>query len=1244
MLPANSKILFPLFFLSCLISLSAQHKQFVFERITTEEGLTQNNINFITQDDYGYTWIATEDGLNRYDGYEVKTYRYDPSNKNSPRGNWMHRLYTDSRGNIYISQAIGGFDIFNQATGDFYPLVNTPSDSTTISSNSLPSSFLEDTHGNIWIGYAGGGLNKYNPEMKTIQRYLPKSFDENSISGLNISSIYQDKINDSSHVWVSTIDRGLNRININANTIERFEWRDIQYPQTLFEFIQNTISARGVTRKIIEVNDSADVKEELIITNAKSFIVICTGEALQQQKYDYGFITRDGKLIWDFDQRKSLNAGGANKNRILIDVIKLQPGRYELNYVSDDTHSFDRWNETPPSHREFWGIQLVEVSDEEAARIKRVIEDINSSYAFPSQIVVGISSDSKGNVYFSTWGSGLLRYDIHLNKFEIILKNKDENHNDNFLRQIGIVNDNLLWAFNKKHELLLIDLKEEKKIQLPQTIVVNPRVNNVSVDKYENIWVAQGSNGLYKISLEGNKVTVKHFTHVEDDEKSISSNAIRGIFSDKFGNVWIGTLKNGLNRINPGKINFSIALNNLPLNSAGDYPSISSFAEDNNNLYIGTMGSGIFVQDKNSQIISSIKKLNNIKFIRSLMIDGNFIWIGTHGEGFFIADLRDMNLQVKLYENLREEVSNQRIIALFKDSHGYYWVGTGSNGLYKLDPITNSFKHYYPNVYDSSSLPSVAVWSIYEDKFNTLWIGTAVGGLSRYDYDSDNFVNYLNNESDPGSINNLSITCFTEDELGNFWVGTYSGGINKMDRQKGQFSFITTKEGLPNNRIDGLLVDSDGCIWVSTNYGLARYNPQTGQIKKYEKTNGLQSNEFLRGSFYKSKDGMMYFGGAKGFNLFDPQRLSGSSQKPKILFTEFRKFNKPIRFDKSLNQLEEIELSYYDNHFSFEFIALDYSNPDKSQYAYKLEGFDPDWINSGSRRFASYTNLNPGSYTFRVKAANSEGIWNNEGISIALVITPPFWMTWWFYPLLTLVIASTLWGLHIRRLSVKVNHTLTLERIRISERETVREEMARDFHDELGHKLTRITVFVRRLKKHLNGAAKNIIDDLNNVSETSSDLRIGAKDLIWTLKPDEDSLYDLTIRLKDFGDDLFDGTDIKFLENGISDNLKKYNLPMEWKRHLVLIFKEAMNNSLKYAGCMNVELKVNVVNGTLTMSLCDDGVGFDSADQSNGYGINNIRTRAKKINGDLKVISNVGEGTTIKFVAEIPNSINEKVI
>ncbi len=409
-------------------------------------------------------------------------------------------------------------------------------------------------------------------------------------------------------------------------------------------------------------------------------------------------------------------------------------------------------------------------------------------------------------------------------------------------------------------------------------------------------------------------------------------------------------------------------------------------------------------------------------------------------------------------------------------------------------------------------------------------------------------------------------------------------------------------------------------------------------------TNGLQSNEFVRGAFIKSQEGTFYFGGAKGMNYFNPDILRSISKPPKILLTEFKKFNKPVHFDGYLNSIDKIDLSYFDNYFSFEFIAFDYSNPDKCQYAYKLEGFDDEWINSGSRRFASYTNLDPGEYIFKVKAANGEGIWNEAGVSVALVISPPFWLTWWFFVVLAVSILLVLWWLHIRRLNFTVQQTLAHERIRVSERETVREELARDFHDELGHKLTRITVFVRRLKKQLNGNSRSrrLIEDLNNVSETSNDLRIGAKDLIWTLKPDEDTLYDLAIRLKDFGDDLFNATDIKFLEKGISEKLKNYNLPMDWKRHLVLIFKETMNNTLKYAECESVELEINVEENNLEVLLSDDGIGFDTASKADGYGIQNIKDRARKIKGELNIISNIGKGTIIQFKAVIPKIIKEK--
>ncbi len=1238
----NSKLFkFVLFVLFINVS-TAQHKRYTFEHLTTERGLTQNGINFITMDTFGYIWIATEDGLNRYDGYEVKTFRFDPSDKNSPRGNWMNRVYSDSKGRIYIAQAIGGFDIYDQATGKFTSLVNDPDDTTTISGTVLPSAFLEDTDGNIWIGYPGQGLNKYYPKTGKVERFLPNRFDKNSISGIGISSIYQDITNDSLHIWVATLDRGMNKLNIRTNKVERFGWRDVQYSQALFEFVESKISSDVRAYQIVEVKDNADIQKEFVVERKSKFIVICSGEAYQRLKADYGFISMNDKIIWEFDQLRSFNAGGSIKNRILIDVIELEKGKYKLNYASDENHSYNSWNEIPPERPNLWGISLIEISPADAKIVNQYLNDINCESVAQFEAVFEIISDSTGDLLLAAWGEGLVKLNNRTNTFQQIFMNKEITHPDNFIRNIGRVNDRIIWTINRDFEFNLIDIIEKKKIEIPEKIIVQQTANTVTVDKYKNIWIAQGNKGLYKISLLFGTAELKHFTHDENDKKSISSNSIRQIYSDKFGNTWIGTFGNGVSRINPGKIQFNIALDDLTPNVSGDYPSVSSFAEDaEGNIYIGTLGKGLFQFNDSMEQITQVKEFKESRYIRSLMIEGDTIWIGTLSKGFYLFDIKTKRVLSGIHKVLKEELSESIIYFSYKDSKNFYWIGTAAKGLYKLDPFKNSFKQYKPDQNYSDSLPSLTVWSIYEDKYNTLWIGTSVGGLSKYNYNEDNFTNYYYDEFDPASINNRSFTCFAEDEKENLWIGTYSGGINKYDRSADNFSYTTINEGLPNNRIDGLLVDDNGFLWASTNNGLARFDPNTGQIKKYSMANGLQSNEFVRGAFYKSKKNRMFFGGTKGLNYFDPTELREVSGPPEILLTDFRKFNKSIRFGKPLNLLDEIELSYFDNHFSFEFIALDYSNPQNSTYSYKLEGFDESWINAGSRRFASYTNLNPGKYTFRVKAANGEGIWNEKGTGISLIITPPFWLTWWFIILIFFSIASILWLLHMRRLKIKITQTLAYERIRVNERERVREDLARDFHDELGHKLTRITVFVRRLKKQLNGSAAKIIDDLNNVSETSNDLRIGAKDLIWTLKPDEDTLYDLVIRLKDFGDDLFNGTGIKFFEFGISEKLKKYKLQMDWKRHLVMIFKESMNNSLKYAHCQKVELKINVENDLLNIYVSDDGIGFNTLEESPGYGIDNIKARAKKINGELNNISEVGKGTTIMFTAKIHDYINE---
>ncbi len=1150
----------------------------------------------------------------------------------------MHKVYSDSYGNIYVAQAVGGLDVYNQSSDTFYALTSDTSDLNFLSSNLLPSAFLQDTDKNVWIGYPGKGLNKYNPLTGKVERILPDYKDESSLTGVHISSIYQDTLNDSAHVWVSTLDRGLFKIDLKTNRVLRFEWRDIRYPSTLFKFLDEKVESGNVEVEISEPADSVSIKREFKLSEHKEFIVVSTGEAFQNNRFDYGYIKKSGRIIWDFDQHSSFYAGGANKNRILIDVIRLAPGNYSVNYRSDDSHSHENWNEKAPDHPRYWGIKLIPINKKEADRIKNVLAEIKPGNSFPAQSITDIASSPVGDMYFSTWGAGI----VSISKSGIVESvTKDMDDENSFLHELGVINDRHLWAINRQNEVLVIDLRNKSKIDLKRKLQISPGEHKVSVDLYENLWVAVAGEGLCKISFKNDKPSIVHFKHDPNDNSSISSNLIGHLYSDRYGNTWIGTEKSGLNRINPGKINFNIAFHILDRNDNGEYPAITAVAHGpDNNLIIGTNGAGIFQFNTQDYSTRRIPLTNSIKNIRSIMCDGDFLWIGTIENGFFIVDYPTGSIRKDLFKDLQQELSKETIYCFLKDSHNYFWIGSRTKGIFKLDPVEGKYENYSADISDAYSLPANSVWAIYEDSQNNLWVGTAVGGLSKYNYQANKFTNYLYDESDPSSLNNTSVTCFAEDDKGNFWIGTYSGGINLMDRATGKFSHITTDDGLPNNSIDGMLIDDAGRIWVSTK-GLARYNPNTGEVKKYTKINGLQSEDFYRGAYLKV-DGIMYFGGALGLNYFDPQKLGDLSIAPNILFSEFRKYNSPVRFEKLLNKLDEIRLSYFENHFSFEFIALDYSNAHNTQYAYKLEGFDDDWIFSGTRRFASYTNLDPGRYTFRVKAASGEGIWNEQGRSIAIIVSPPFWLTWWFIAIIVSLLISILWLLHKWQIRTNIEKTLAHERIRIQERERVREELARDFHDELGHKLTRITVFVRRLKKQLNGAAEKITQDLSSVSEISYDLRVGAKDLIWTLKPDEDTLYDLAIRLKDFGDELFRGTEIKFIEKGISENLKKYSLPMDWKRHLVLIFKEAMNNSLKYSACNSVELDISINANELKISVTDDGVGFDTSSETSGYGIDNIKVRANKINGNVEIFSNVGKGTKTVFVSTLRPMNNEK--
>ncbi len=288
--------------------------------------------------------------------------------------------------------------------------------------------------------------------------------------------------------------------------------------------------------------------------------------------------------------------------------------------------------------------------------------------------------------------------------------------------------------------------------------------------------------------------------------------------------------------------------------------------------------------------------------------------------------------------------------------------------------------------------------------------------MNKINKETNTFEHFKSKPGDSSTINSDYIFTMHESPPGIFWLGTWGGGLNKFDTRTKKAEHYTADDGLPSNSIYGILEDKKGNLWLSTNNGISRFNPVTKSFNNYNIKDGLQDNEFNGGSYFESKSGEMFFGGIKGFNSFYPQNIKDNKFIPPVVITSFQKFNKEIKFDKPVYSIKQIDLSYKDYVFSFEFASLDFSAPEKNKYAYKMEGLDKDWIfTKSSRRFVTYTTLPPGEYIFRVKGSNSDGIWNEAGANIRIVIHPPFWITWWFRGLILAAAAFSVYLFYKKR-------------------------------------------------------------------------------------------------------------------------------------------------------------------------------------------------------------------------------------
>ena len=814
---------------------------------------------------------------------------------------------------------------------------------------------------------------------------------------------------------------------------------------------------------------------------------------------------------------------------------------YRKNYI-DSTSLTDSWiNWMSFDHGdELWigtssgGLNRLDLRSETFKHYRYQPQDTTS---LSSDRILTVYTDSKNNVWVGTDGGGLNKFDRSRNCFIHFLHNSGNRNSLSHNNIITILEDRsgFLWLGTDGGGLDRFDPVTRSFTHF----VHDPRnsrsiSNNViyalEQDQSGKIWVGTG-NGLNE--FDPGQGIFRRFYHDPADDHSISNNYVRSLSEDRNGNLWIGTNGAGLNRYNPDNNDFAVFTNN-PSNpkSLSNNNVWNIFEDRSGTIWVGT-NSGVnkfsrarFLHYKNNPVDPG--SLSN-NFLWSIYEDrSGGIWIGTNGGGLEYFDrTKERFIHHRPDPENSNSIGGDRILSILEDSEGYFWLGLYGAGLDRYDLDKKKYIHFRCNNQDNSSLPHDNVWALledssgriwigtddglcvydkskrtfgriqdqlstphtltgirirvlYKDTRGMIWIGTYGGGLNRFDPLTNSSTLYQHDPVSAGSLSNNRVSSIYEDAQGTMWIGT-AGGLNKLLPGQDKFVVYTDEQGLPNNVIYGILGDKEGNLWMSTNKGLSRFNPQTGIFLNYDVHDGLQSNEFNAGAYRKSKNGEMFFGGVNGFNIFDPEQIKVDAFIPPIHLTSFKKFDKPVRFPITLTRMNEIRLACTENYFSFEFAALDYTNPRKNQYAYKLEGFDLDWVVCGNRRYASYTNLDAGRYTFQVRGSNSDGVWNNKGTSVRITIIPPFWKTIWFRIFISITGLGLVYGIYKKRVRNIKKQKNILEQ-QVAERTAQIEERTLLLRKKTTE-LQRKTIELRQTNSQLRVAKSETDNILNNVQE-----------------------------------------------------------------------------------------------------------------------------------------------------------------
>lgn len=790
-------------------------------------------------------------------------------------------------------------------------------------------------------------------------------------------------------------------------------------------FSQSEIKFERVT---VEGGDEPDVINS-ILQDRNGFLWLGTSTGLvRYDGYNFKWYTNDPQVSTSLSNNKVLSIYEDRKGNMWIGTEKgLNKFNRNTGYFSHYLINLEISPILEDKEGDLWigtyGIGLVKMTS------TATTVTFTSPTGLSHNNVRTIYEDENGILWIGTDGGGLNRFD---KKKELITYFKHDPQDPGSISDdhvITIIGDKagILWIGTDGGLDKLDTSKPNFKFTHYKNDSNNPhslshnRVCSIYIDSYGVMWIGTRGGGLNRLENE----TFYRYRHIRLDPFSLSGNMINAIHEDKSGILWIGTLGNGLNKYNRRTSIFKHYHSNPNLPGTLKQDVILSLYEDRSGtVWVGTFGEGLAKFDRQNGNFTHYKYPcqkndgDKCNMVLSIYEDSRgTLWVGTDGSGLGQFNRHKKQFSYYRYnKNIPTSLSNNTILAIYEDVSRNIWIGT-EKGLNQFDRLHQRFIHYYSNPKDKNSLSGDYVMSILEEPNeigSLLWIGIYNGGLNQFDRQKGRFTIYKHDLNIPKSLSNNNPRCIFRDSSGTLWIGT-DYGLNKFNRDKDDFDYYKEKDGLAGDAVYGILEDHAHRLWLSTDKGLSRFDPINKEFKNYDMRDGTQHNKFNNGAYMKSRTGEMFFGGINGFNVFDPDKLTDNMHIPSIQITDFHLlFNKaalkspdPGVLDKKIFAAgDEVILNYKDYFLSIEFSGLDFTIPGKNRYRYKLEGVDPDWIKTDAgKRSASYMNLAPGTYIFRVQGSNNDEAWNLDGMSLKIIVLPPFWLKWWFLTMVTFFLA-----------------------------------------------------------------------------------------------------------------------------------------------------------------------------------------------------------------------------------------------